>query len=292
MTSGDLDWPSEGFCTLGGFSIGPWWLFLRDTLLDYAKLAQNGHTFGSETLFFRPLNSLFFTLFNHFSLLLCDQLFFFYSKVGFGGHFFSFIPFASLSFDGYLAPELWQFVCSPPSLFPSLFSPLPAKVIIGMWVWRSQLIDNNVVLPDKRPYSEYRWDFGEWLECFLSSQSCFILKTWFFHWFVDGDFSFSCLSQFNLRCFVFIVIVTGKAVQMSSLLANSVVVVTRGLEFLRMDGFCVGWGFFSKGLSCLCSWIVIIKDLYVFVFIMKKKSKQKLRLILSEGEKNPPIAQL
>lgn len=39
----------------------------------------------------------------------------------------------------------------PPS---SLFFSLPTEVIIGMWVWRSQLIDDNVLLPDNRARSE------------------------------------------------------------------------------------------------------------------------------------------
>lgn len=31
VTFGDLDRPSWGFCTLGGISIGPWGLFIRDS---------------------------------------------------------------------------------------------------------------------------------------------------------------------------------------------------------------------------------------------------------------------
>lgn len=48
------------------------------------------------------------------------------------------------------------------------FSP-PTEAIIGMWVWRSPLINNNVLLPDNRPCSESTkafWEPQAWQECF------------------------------------------------------------------------------------------------------------------------------
>lgn len=67
VTSADLDWPSEGFCTLGGFSIGLGCLFLRDALLDYASLPKTHTCLGQKW------SSL--ELFDCFPLLFCDQLF-------------------------------------------------------------------------------------------------------------------------------------------------------------------------------------------------------------------------
>lgn len=81
VTSADLDWPSEGFCTLGRFSIGLRCLFLRDALLDYASLPKT-HTFGSEIVFLE-LNSFFFlAAFHCLSVINCSP------KVGFAGYFF------------------------------------------------------------------------------------------------------------------------------------------------------------------------------------------------------------
>lgn len=69
---------------------------------------------------------------------------------------------AALSFDEYLSSELWQ-------SFPPLLSPVsspPTVVIIGLVL---MLINNNVLLPHKRPCCECRkafWEPQAWLECF------------------------------------------------------------------------------------------------------------------------------
>lgn len=72
VTSADLDWPSEGFCTLGGFSIGPRCLFLRDAFLDYASLPKNAHMFGSEMGSSLEHNSFSRTAFHCFSVINCS----------------------------------------------------------------------------------------------------------------------------------------------------------------------------------------------------------------------------
>lgn len=64
VTSGDLDWPSKGFYTLGGFSIGPRCLFLRDTLADYAKLGFKLDTRLIQKHFFFFKTSKFFILYS------------------------------------------------------------------------------------------------------------------------------------------------------------------------------------------------------------------------------------
>lgn len=110
---------------------------------------------------------------------------------------------AALSFDGYLASELWQAFPPPPS---SLFFSPPTEVIIGMRDWRSQLIDNNVLLPDNRSYSicrkvflggeSHRHDWNVFINE-LETVGCLLIDR------VPGDFSNSVKLLLHLEKFSF-----------------------------------------------------------------------------------------
>lgn len=109
-----------------------------------------------------------FQSFDLFPFTLDSPVIHCHSLVGFGG----FSPFFLFCWTFlWWILSLWAMTILPHTSLPlsSLFFSLPTEVIIGMWVWRSQLIDNNVLVPDKRTCPECKNNFGElqaWLECF------------------------------------------------------------------------------------------------------------------------------